>query len=132
MAATLAQRIVRAPRPHDPNQVAGIAARFGDLDEPARALLEGAAGCSAFLAGLIEREADWLRAALDTAPEEALAGILAGMPAEGTAALADSLRIARGRTALLVALADLGGAWGLGEVTHALTALADRAVGLGL
>ncbi|HET9069039.1 MAG TPA: bifunctional [glutamine synthetase] adenylyltransferase/[glutamine synthetase]-adenylyl-L-tyrosine phosphorylase, partial [Amaricoccus sp.] len=47
-------------------------------------------------------------------------------------ALADSLRIARGRTALLVALADLGGAWGLGEVTHALTALADRAVGLGL
>ena len=54
------------------------------------------------------------------------------MPAEGTAALADSLRVARGRAALLVALADLGGAWGLAEVTGALTALADRAVQLGL
>src|SRR5690606_24512150 len=99
---------------------------------PARALVEGTAGCSTFLAGLIEREADWLRAALDTPPEDTLAATLAAMPAEGTAALADSLRIARGRVALLTALADLGGAWGLAEVTGALTALADHAVGLGL
>ena len=54
------------------------------------------------------------------------------MPAEGTAALATSLRIARRRAALLIALADLGGVWGLDEVTGALTALADRAVQLGL
>ncbi|HRO12318.1 MAG TPA: bifunctional [glutamine synthetase] adenylyltransferase/[glutamine synthetase]-adenylyl-L-tyrosine phosphorylase, partial [Amaricoccus sp.] len=114
------------------NRVTEIAARFGDLPGPARALVEGTAGCSTFLAGLIEREADWLRAALDTPLEDTLAATLAAMPAEGTAALADSLRIARGRVALLTALADLGGAWGLAEVTGALTALADHAVGLGL
>ena len=54
------------------------------------------------------------------------------MPAETLPALADSLRVARRRTALLAALADLGGAWGLADVTAALTALADRAARLGL
>ncbi len=132
MAGTLAERIVRAPRPHDPGQVAEVAERFGDLPAPARELLEGTAGCSAFLGGLIQREAEWLRPALDTAPEDAFAALLEAMPAEGSAALADSLRLARGRAALLIALADLGGAWGLAEVTAALSALADRAVQLGL
>lgn len=132
MTDSLADRITRAPRPYDAAQLPEIAARFGDLAGPARALLEGAAGCSGFLAGLIGREADWLREALATPPGETLAAILAAMPAEGTAALADSLRVARRRTALLVALADLGGAWGLAEVTHALSDLADTAVSLGL
>ncbi len=132
MAGTLLERISRAPRPHDPALAAGIAERFADLPGPARALLEGTAGCSGFLAGLIEREADWLRAALDQPPEAAFAAVLAAMPADGVAALGDSLRVARRRAALLIALADLGGAWGLGEVTEALSALADRAVQLGL
>ena len=57
------------------------------------------------------------RAALAEPPEAAFAAILAAMPADGAAALADSLRIARRRAALLIALADLGGAWGLAEVT---------------
>jgi glutamate-ammonia-ligase adenylyltransferase len=129
---TLADRIVRAPRPHDAAQLPAIHARFGGQPEPVRALLEGAAGCSTFLAGLIAREADWLEAAFEVSPETAMAGILAEMPADGHGALADSLRIARRRAALLVALADLGGTWELGEVTGALTALADRAVQLGL
>ena len=128
----LADRIVRAPRPHDAAQLPAIAARFGGQPESVRALLEGAAGCSTFLAGLIGREADWLEAAFEAAPETAMADILAGMPADGSTALADSLRVARRRTALLVALADLGGAWELEQVTAALTALADRAVQLGL
>ena len=129
---SLADRITRAPVPHDRAHLAEIAARFADLPGPARELLEGSAGCSPFLAGLILREADWLRATLDRRPEAGLEDILAAMPAETTAALADSLRIARRRAALLIALADLGGAWGLGEVTAALSALADRAVQLGL
>ena len=54
------------------------------------------------------------------------------MPADGVAALADALRVARRRAALLIALADLGGAWDLAAVTGALSALADRAVQLGL
>jgi glutamate-ammonia-ligase adenylyltransferase len=132
MPATLADRIVRAPRPHDRAALADIAARFAAQPPPVRALLEGAAGCSGFLAGLIAREADWLEQALAAPPEATLAATLAAMPAETVAGLADTLRIARRRTALLVALADLGGAWGLAEVTAALTDLADRAVQLGL
>jgi len=130
--AALADRIVRAPRPHDPAQLPAVAARFGGQPEPVRDLLAGTAGCSAFLAGLIGREADWLEAALTEPPEATLATILAAMPADGATALGDSLRLARRRAALLVALADLGGAWGLEAVTSALTALADRAVQLGL
>jgi [glutamine synthetase] adenylyltransferase / [glutamine synthetase]-adenylyl-L-tyrosine phosphorylase len=38
------------------------------------------------------------------------------------------LREAKRRTALLVALSDLGGVWALEEVTAALTRLADTAV----
>ena len=129
---TLANRIVRAPRVYDEALLPGVRARFGGHDAAVRALLEGTAGCSTFLAGLIEREADWLEAALTVSPETAMTGILAEMPADGIEALGDSLRIARRRTALLVGLADLGGAWGLDAVTGALTDLADRAVQLGL
>ena len=131
-AGALADRITRAPRPHDRALVPDIAAAFADLPGPARALLEGTAGCSTFLAGLIEREAEWLRTALAEPPEDAFAAILAAMPADGVAALADALRVARRRAALLIALADLGGAWDLAAVTAALSALADRAVQLGL
>ena len=132
MPGALADRIARAPRPHDLALVPDIAAAFADLPGPARALLEGTAGCSTFLAGLIEREAEWLRAALAEPPEDAFAAILAAMPADGVAALADALRVARRRAALLIALADLGGAWDLAAVTWALSELADRAVQLGL
>ena len=74
MAHSLADRITRAPRAARPRRtLAEIAARFGDLPGPARELLEGTAGCSPFLAGLILREADWLRAALDRPPEASFA-----------------------------------------------------------
>jgi glutamate-ammonia-ligase adenylyltransferase len=129
---SLASRIARAPRPHDKGALAEIAALFAAEPPQVRALLEGVAGCSSFLAGLMRREADWLRAALAEPPEAAMDGILVAMPAEDLAALAVSLRVARRRAALLIALADLGGAWGLEAVTGALTDLADRAVGLAL
>ncbi|MFO1209552.1 MAG: bifunctional [glutamine synthetase] adenylyltransferase/[glutamine synthetase]-adenylyl-L-tyrosine phosphorylase [Amaricoccus sp.] len=130
--ATLADRIVRAPRPWDPAQASDAALRFAAQPAPVRALLQGTAACSPFLAGLIAREADWLDQALAAPPEATLAAALAAMPADTLAGLSATLRAARRRTALLVALADLGGAWGLAEVTAALTALADRAVQLGL
>lgn len=130
--ASLTARIRRAPRAFDREAGARVAADFADLAPEARELLAGTAGCSVFLAGLMAREADWLRAALARAPEEVLAETLGAMPADGVAALGASVRVARRRVALLVALADLGGAWGLGEVTGALSALADRATGLGL
>ena len=130
--ASLAARITRAPRPYDAAAGERAAAAFADVEPAARELLAGTAGCSGFLAGLMEREAEWLRAALGREPEAVLAETLAAMDAEGVAALGAAVRVARRRVALLVALADLGGAWRLGEVTGALSALADRATGLGL
>ncbi len=132
MGRNLADRITRAPRPHDPAQVPAIAALFADEASPVRALLTGAAGCSPYLAGLMEREADWLRAALAAPPEASLADILAEAGTDDLAALPPALRVAKRRTALLVALADLGGAWELADVTGALTRLADRAVSAAL
>ena len=130
--ASLADRITRAPHPYDAGMAADARARFAAQPEAVRALLEGTAGCSTFLGGLILREADWLEQALATAPEDTMAAILAAMPADGSAALAGTLRVAKRRTALLTALADLGGAWDLDAVTHALTVLADAATSLGL
>lgn len=129
---SLAARISRAPRPYDAAAGARAAAAFADLEPAVRELLAGTAGCSGFLAGLLEKEADWLRQAIGRAPEAVLAETLAAADVEGIAALAVAVRVARRRVALLVALADLGGAWGLAEVTGALSALADRATGLGL
>lgn len=131
MTGSLADRITLAPRPHDGAQAADVDARFRDQPEAVRALLAGTAGCSPFLGSLIMREEAWLRPTLATPPEESLAALLAEMGKDGTP-LADSLRIAKRRIALLSALADLGGVWDLGAVTAALTDLADRAVQLGL
>jgi glutamate-ammonia-ligase adenylyltransferase len=132
-ARTLADAIIAAPRPHDTDRGAEVDALFSDLAPGPRALLAGTAGCSGFLDGLIRREADWLRATLETTPEAALASVFAEMEAQNPAIpLANRLRIAKRRTALLTALADLGGVWPVLTVTGALTELADRAVSLGL
>jgi [glutamine synthetase] adenylyltransferase / [glutamine synthetase]-adenylyl-L-tyrosine phosphorylase len=123
-----AQRLTRAPLAHDRDAGAEIAARFDDQPPELRELLAGTAGCSPFLKALIEAEADWLRAALADAPEAALDAILAALEPEAPKPTASALRRAKGRVALLVALADLGGVWALEEVTGALTRFADAAV----
>ncbi len=128
MAGTLAARITRAPRPHDRDHAAEIAALFADADPDARDLLAGTAGCSGYLNGLMRREADWLREALDRPPEAALAAVLDAIAAAPPDDLSATLRTAKRRAALLIALADLGGVWDLAAVTGALTDLADRAV----
>jgi len=125
---SFAARLSRCPIAFDPDRGAESAAAFADLAAELRDLIAGAAGCSPYLAGLMAREGEWLRAALAGRPEDALAGVLDDVrdhPAEG---LGDGLRQAKRRVALLAGLADLGGVWTLEEVTGALTALADRAV----
>ncbi|MFV0475463.1 MAG: bifunctional [glutamine synthetase] adenylyltransferase/[glutamine synthetase]-adenylyl-L-tyrosine phosphorylase [Pikeienuella sp.] len=123
-------RITAAPRPFDERRGAEAAALLGasgDLD----ALIRGAAGSSPFLARLITREAEWLAGALQTPPEDAFAAILAeAATAEGLRDVGVSLRRAKRRAALLIALADLGGVWALEDVTGALSGLADHAVEL--
>ncbi len=79
---------------------------------------------SPFLSTLLDREADFLDrlAGFDIDPVQAVVEPDLDLP------LARRLRIERRRLALLVALGDLGGAYDLRAVTHALSDFADRAL----
>ena len=131
--APFASRLSRSPVAFDREAAADAGRAFADLPPEVAGLLAATAGCSPFLKGLMGREAEWLRGALAEAPEAAMAAVLAAPAAvEGAEALADALRVAKRRAALLTALCDVGGVWRLEQVTGALTGLADRAVDLAI
>lgn len=126
--------IRRLPLPLDPGRGAAARDAVPDIadsghDRFAR-LVEGAAGSSPYLAGLIEREASWLATAPDHADADIVARETADFDQLDAAALGPALRRAKRRVALMTALADLGGVWDLARVTATLTALADRVVDL--
>lgn len=129
-----AARITRLPIPADPDRGARAAAALPGLPERAAALIAGAAGCSPYLAGLIDRDSAWLAEALvrDPSPAALVAAETQGFDVLPVADLGPALRRAKRRTALFAALADLGGVWDLDAVTGALTDLADRATDLAL
>ncbi len=129
---SLAARLTRCPIPYEPQRASDVALRFADQPREVRDLLCGSAGCSPYLSGLMLRHADWLETALAVAPETALENLLQGLTGTAPDQLGQALREVKARAALLIALADLGGAWGLEEVTGALTRLADHAVHLAL
>jgi glutamate-ammonia-ligase adenylyltransferase len=132
MTQDFASRLTRQPLPFDREAGAEIRHSFADLAPELAGLLEGTAGCSPYLRGLMLREADWLRAALAGNPEKTFQDILAALEPVAVDALSDALRQAKRRAALLTALADLGGVWPLLQVTGALTDLADRAVDISM
>ncbi|MCG6902647.1 MAG: glutamine-synthetase adenylyltransferase [Rhodobacter sp.] len=125
---TFAARLSRSPIPFDAALGDEAAALFGDHGAELRALIAGTAGCSPYLKSLIEKEADWLNAALEQEPEAAFAASLDAVRALPAPDLQSGLRRAKRRVALLTALADLGGVWNLEQVTGALTDFADLAV----
>ncbi|HUF86354.1 MAG TPA: bifunctional [glutamine synthetase] adenylyltransferase/[glutamine synthetase]-adenylyl-L-tyrosine phosphorylase [Thermohalobaculum sp.] len=130
---SLASRVCAAPLAFDRERARAVVEALPEAlaSGPMGELLLGTAGSSPYLGGLIEREAEWLAEAAGAAPEDALETLLAAMQDPEIAeprALATALRRARARGALVVALADLGGVWQLGEVTGALTRLADTAL----
>lgn len=125
---SLSGRITRVPRPHDPDRAGEIRALFSDLAPELVALLSGAGGCSPYLKGVMEREAEWLREALGQSPEAAFDALLGHLGTVDDGELRVALRVAKRRVALLTGLADLGGAWRLEEVTGSLTRFADLAV----
>src|SRR5690606_13568775 len=109
----LADRIVRAPLPFDPDRAEALLAGAdpalgqGALGE----LIRGATGSSPYLARLGQRHADWLAEAVAEPPERVLDALLAEMAAELEGAAAHgpvrrALRQAKARAALLIALAD--------------------------
>ncbi|HIP23875.1 MAG TPA: bifunctional [glutamine synthetase] adenylyltransferase/[glutamine synthetase]-adenylyl-L-tyrosine phosphorylase [Rhodobacteraceae bacterium] len=124
-------QVQTAPKPFDPARGAEARALFNGLPEKLLDLIEGVAGSSAYLSASIQREADWLKQVSDAPLEDSFAALL-HFEATSFQGLSDSLRIAKRRGALLIALADIGGLWLLEQVTDALTQLADTAVNTGL
>ena len=100
---------------------------------PVYALVLGLADHSPYLWGLISEDPARAARLLSRPPQASLDALIASLsPAvgepDGEAALMRRLRRAKHACALLVALADIGGVWGLDEVTDALTRFADAAV----
>jgi glutamate-ammonia-ligase adenylyltransferase len=139
--SALRDRLTTAPRRSDlvatRAAVAGLAAESdafaAAISGPAvRALFEGVASGSPFLLGLIARDPDRAAALIQADPDERLAAILSDVAAasagDDRAVLAKALRQARAEAALLVALADLGGAWAPSRVMAALSDFADAAI----
>lgn len=85
-----------------------------------------------YLLDLSRSHAEWLADALERGPDAAFANLIAAVADAGTtedeAGLGQTLRIAKGRTALLAAVAETGGIWTTARATEALSDLADAAL----
>jgi glutamate-ammonia-ligase adenylyltransferase len=104
---------------------------------PVRALLLALADHSPFLWRLVTADPARLAKLLNASPEQSLADCLAQLmaicdEASSEAAIMRALRRAKQETALLIALADLGGVWDIVEVTQALSQAADVFIGCAL
>ena len=97
---------------------------------PARALLQSAFGNSAFLCRLALRERAAVERLFAEGPRTLLAEASnqAASACESEATIMASLRQAKRRAALAIALADIAGVWPLEEVTSALTGFADACI----
>jgi glutamate-ammonia-ligase adenylyltransferase len=141
----------RLPLPSDPDRAERMRARWmeradaepQEMRRAARALLEhplggrlleGLFGSSPFLGGLLVDELPFALGLFHQGPQAAIDRALAELGSSGAgreeAALMRDLRLARRRVALAVAIADVAGAWGLAQVTAALSDFADRALRL--
>lgn len=121
-------------RLHDAAAAEALTAHFS-AHAASRALVAGILAHSPFLAQIMRRDPEGLLAALMADPQERCDTLLADIAAFAGAQIATpdlmrELRRLRQAMALLVALADLGGAWSVENVTAALSATADIAVRL--
>ncbi len=110
-------------------------AAFGEpRDAQIDALLDCLGGNSPFLADLALRDATTLRAIMAVGPDavcDAALTRLAAMPHSfPREKIAASMRVARRHVALAAAIADIGGAWSLDQVTFCLSDLAELALRL--
>ena len=101
--------------------------------EPARRLIAGTLAGSPYLKGEIVRHPQRLEAILREVPEQRFKTLTAALAQDLTrvATLPESmtlLRVYKAEVALLTALADLGGAWSVMQVTRALSDAADAAL----
>jgi glutamate-ammonia-ligase adenylyltransferase len=100
-------------------------------DPRGRALAEALFGNSPFLGNAVMAEPAFFFGLLRDGPEAALAAAMAALRHDD-GDLRRTLRIAKRRVALLVAVADIGGLWPLERITGALSDFAQKAVDTGL
>jgi glutamate-ammonia-ligase adenylyltransferase len=97
--------------------------------EPARPLINSIVSGSPYLRELLKHHAAFAAAVLSAAPEQTLESLCSEARASATLESSDdvmkALRQTKAKAALFFALADLGGAWSVDEVTAALTRFAD-------
>ncbi|CAO3414938.1 bifunctional [glutamine synthetase] adenylyltransferase/[glutamine synthetase]-adenylyl-L-tyrosine phosphorylase [Azospirillum endophyticum] len=103
--------------------------------EPGRALVEAVCGNSPYLGHSLTRELPFVRRVMEDGFDDGFAALIASLHAEhdeekSMDRLMAGLRIAKRRAALLIALADIVGAWPLFRVTGALSELAETGVQL--
>ncbi len=131
MSDSLATSITRAPISYDNTLATDVTSGLHDAlcTGALGDLVHGTAGSSPFLAGLLDRHGAWLAVAVEQPENEVLDCILTVAKEAGRSTdwpgLLSALRLAKARAALFIALADLGGAWDLGNVTRALTDVAE-------
>ncbi len=129
------------PEPADKGAAARLAERFADLgpaeqalaaSQSGRRMLDAIGGGSPYLSDLLVREHATALRFWHDGGDATLADIRAELdaldPAAAQAAIALGLRAAKRRTALLCAMADIGGAWTLSQVTATLSWLAETAL----
>src|SRR3954463_13341209 len=102
-------------------------------DPAGNRLLVSVFGTSPFLARSLMREPEFGRLLAASEPESLFSTLIAGLHPKALipldeASFMQALRVARRRAALLIALADIGGLWPLGQSTAALSRFADAAV----
>ena len=119
-----------AAEQEDADLAATMRAIIGDLT--ARSLLSRVFGNSPFLTHCCMCEPGFLCRLLDIGPDRAFAELTAELAARADAErdmaqLMAALRVAKRRTALLVALADITGLWPLERVTETLADFAEAA-----
>ncbi len=140
-ALPLWRRLREAPRLSDPRRArarveellaleAAAELRALAIESRVRKLLEALADHSPFLWRLAARDPERLALCLSSDPQERLAACLAAMNAacdetEDEAVVMRALRRAKQETALLIALADLGGVADVVETTRSLSRAAD-------
>ncbi len=146
MKVSLAELVSDAPRLCAPAQARRrLEALLGEPDaagldalasrQPLRKLLLGLADHSPYLWRLITEDPGRLVRLVGAPPEASLERIVAALAArrdDDESELMRALRRAKRESALLVALADVGGVWDLTATTEALTRFADAAVSAAL
>ena len=103
-----------------------VANLYQELPSEFRKVITGIAGCSPYLKDLLIKYRNWLFERLSSDPSSIIDELNNDLILSKD--LFKSLRIAKSKMALWTAFCDLGGHWGLDEVTFNLTKFADLAI----